>query len=109
VQENTPGKSQNLFIFLSVTLSLTFSIAIAEWVLRYQRQSIDQEIKYSEQMDQGMIQYDAQFGWNWSGRSDVGVSCRPMAVYEGQKKILAVTDSAGYVTAWCVTGFRAWL
>lgn len=72
MQENTPGKSQNLFIFLSVTLSLTFSIAIAEWVLRYQRQSIDQEIKYSEQMDPGMIQYDAQLGWKlqpyWSGK-----------------------------------------
>ena len=53
-------------------------------------------------MDPGMIKYDAQLSWNWSGRSD-------MAVYEGQKKILAVTDSAGYVTAWCVTGFRAWL
>jgi hypothetical protein len=102
VQGNTPGKSLNLFIFLSVTLSLIFSIAIAEWVLRYQRQSIDQEIKYSEQMDPGIIQYDAQLSWNWSGYSD-------MAVYEGQKKILAVTDSAGCVTAWCVTGFRAWL
>ncbi len=45
----------------------------------------------------------------WSGRSDVGVSCRPMAVHEGQKKILAFTDCAGYVTAGRFTGFRAWI
>jgi len=72
VKDKIPGKPQNLFIFLSIFLSLTFSIVIAEWVLRYQRQSIEQKINSSEQMDPGMILYDAQLGWKlkpyWSGK-----------------------------------------
>ncbi|MBE9560138.1 MAG: SGNH/GDSL hydrolase family protein [Proteobacteria bacterium] len=72
MNDKAPGKSQNLFISLSIFISLTFSIIIAEWVLSYQRQSIDQKIKYSEQMDPGMILYDAQLGWKlkpyWSGK-----------------------------------------
>lgn len=72
MKDKTPGKSQNLFIFLSLTLSLSFSIVIAEWVLRYQRQSIEHEINTSERMEPGMILYDAQLGWKlkpyWSGK-----------------------------------------
>lgn len=72
MKDKAPGKSQNLFISLSIIISLTFSIIFAEWVLRYQRQSIDQKIKHSEQMDPGMILYDAQLGWKlkpyWSGK-----------------------------------------
>jgi len=45
---------------------------IAEWVLRYQHQSIEQKINSSEQMDPGMILYDARLGWKlkpyWSGK-----------------------------------------
>ena len=72
MKDKAPGKSQNLFISLSIIISLTFSVLFAEWVLRYQRQSIDQKIKHSEQMDPGMILYDAQLGWRlkpyWSGK-----------------------------------------
>jgi len=45
---------------------------VAEWALRYQRQSIEQTINFSEQMEPGMILYDAQLGWKlkpfWSGK-----------------------------------------
>jgi lysophospholipase L1-like esterase len=72
VKDKTPGKSQNLFIFLSLIISLSFSLIIAEWVLRYQRQSIEHEINTSERMEPGMILYDAQLGWKlkpyWSGK-----------------------------------------
>ena len=72
MKDKTPGKSQNLFISLSIILSLTFSVTFAEWVLRFQRQSLTQEILSSEKMDPGMILYDAQLGWKlqpyWSGK-----------------------------------------
>jgi len=72
VKDNTSGKSQSLFILLSLVISLTFSIIVAEWVLRYQRQSFEQEISSSEKMEPGMILYDAQLGWKlqpyWSGK-----------------------------------------
>ncbi len=72
MKDKTPGKSQNLFIFLSLTLSLSFSLVVAEWVLRYQRQSVEHEINASERMQPGMILYDAQLGWKlkpyWSGK-----------------------------------------
>ena len=64
----SPAKSQALFIFLSLALSLTFSILIADWVLGYQRQSIE----LSDHMEPGMIVYDAKLGWKlkpyWSGK-----------------------------------------
>ena len=72
MNNKTPGKSQNLFISLSVILSLSFSLILAEWVLRYQRQTVEHTINNSEQMDPGMILYDAQLGWKlkpyWSGK-----------------------------------------
>jgi len=68
VNDQSPVKSQALFIFLSLALSLTFSLVVAEWVLNYQRQSINR----SEHMEPGMIVYDAQLGWKlqpyWSGK-----------------------------------------
>ena len=72
MKDKTSGKPQNLFILLSLVLSLTFSFVVAEWVLRYQRQSFEQEISSSEKMEPGMIVYDAQLGWKlkpyWSGK-----------------------------------------
>lgn len=72
MKDETSGKPQNLFILLSLVLSLTFSFVVAEWVLRYQRQSFEQEISSSEKMEPGMILYDAQLGWKlkpyWSGK-----------------------------------------
>ena len=72
MNNKTPGKSQNLFISFSVILSLSFSLILAEWVLRYQRQTIEHTINSSEQMDPGMILYDAELGWKlkpyWSGK-----------------------------------------
>jgi hypothetical protein len=68
VNAKSPARSQALFIFLSLALSLTFSILIADWVLGYQRQSIE----LSDRMDPGMIVYDARLGWKlkpyWSGK-----------------------------------------
>lgn len=64
----SPARSQALFIFLSLVFSLTFSLVIADWVLSYQRQSIE----LSDHMEPGMIVYDAQLGWKlkpyWSGK-----------------------------------------
>jgi len=72
VKDKTPRRSQNLFISLSIIISLTISVTVAEWVLRYQRQSIEQEINSSERMEPGMILYDARLGWKlkpyWSGK-----------------------------------------
>jgi len=72
VKNKTAGKSQNLFIFLSVFISLSISLFLAEWVLRYQRQSAAHEIQTSEKMQPGMILYDAKIGWRlkpyWSGK-----------------------------------------
>jgi len=68
VNGQSPVKSQALFIFLSLALSLTISLMVADWVLSYQRQSIE----HSEYMEPGMIVYDAQLGWKlkpyWSGK-----------------------------------------
>jgi len=68
VNDKTPSRSQALFIFLSLALSLIFSLLIADWVLLYQRQSIE----LSDHMEPGMIVYDAQLGWKlkpyWSGK-----------------------------------------
>lgn len=49
-------------------MSFAVSLTVAEWVLGYQRQSIEN----SEQMDPGLIQYDTGLGWRlhagWTGR-----------------------------------------
>lgn len=72
MKDKAPVKNQNLFIFLSVLISLTLSIIVAEWVLRYQSDLLDQQVNKSEQMEPGMILYDAQLGWKlkpyWSGK-----------------------------------------
>lgn len=65
--EKIPEKHQKQFIVFTVVLSFVISIAVSEWVLRYQRQSIES----SDLMDPGMILYDDLLGWklkpHWSG------------------------------------------
>ncbi len=72
MKDKTSGKPQKLFIFLSLIISLSVSLLVAEWVLQYQRQSFEHEIRSSEKMTPGMILYDAQLGWKlkplWSGK-----------------------------------------
>lgn len=66
------GNSQNYFKFFSIVISLIFGLTIAEWALRYQRQSVEESIRKSESMAPGMILYDANLGWklnpDWSGK-----------------------------------------
>lgn len=68
MNDQSPEKSQSLFIFFSLAISLGISLLVAEWVLSYQRQSVES----SEYMEPGMIVYDAQLGWKlkpyWSGK-----------------------------------------
>jgi hypothetical protein len=56
------------FALITVLLSAGISLAVAEWVLRYQRQ----QIETSDRMDPGMILYDSRLGWrlapNWKGK-----------------------------------------
>ena len=66
--DQRPEKSPLIFIIITLLLSIVFSLAVAEWVLGYQRKSIEN----SEQMDPGLIQYDTGLGWRlkagWTGK-----------------------------------------
>ncbi len=59
---------QKRFIAITIIFSFVLSLSLAEWVLSYQRQLIEN----SEHMDPGMILYDAELGWKlkpyWAGR-----------------------------------------
>lgn len=65
---NISKKSEKKFIVITVILSLSISLLTAEWLLRYQREIIEN----SDKMDPGMMLYDAQLGWKlkpyWSGK-----------------------------------------
>ncbi len=67
-----PEKNKNLFIAISLIISLGVSLVVAEWVLSYQRQVFTKMISGSEKMEPGMILYDAKLGWKlspyWSGK-----------------------------------------
>jgi lysophospholipase L1-like esterase len=64
---NTAKKTPVKITLLTVFLSLSLSLIVAEWVLSYQKRMIIS----SDHMDPGMIQYDKQLGWklkpHWSG------------------------------------------
>ncbi len=67
MNKQTSPPAQTKFIIVTVLISFSFSLAIAEWVLRYQRQQIES----SDRMEPGMVLYDAQLGWKlkpfWQG------------------------------------------